>query len=76
MEGAIYAIEATVSTFVSLASFVLLVLAVSGLFFGHMAEEEKATVRGAVPEAGSAVAVQAPLPAAGAKAVLVSEVGR
>ena len=42
MEGAIYEFEATVSTFVSLASFVLLVVAISGLFFGHMAEEEKA----------------------------------
>ncbi len=41
MEGAIYEIGATVSGFVSLASFVLLVLAVSGIFFGYMAEEEK-----------------------------------
>ncbi len=41
MEGALYGIEATVSAFVSLASFVLLVLAISGVFFGYMAEEEK-----------------------------------
>ncbi len=41
MEGVIYGIDATVSGFVSLASFVLLVFAVAGICFGYMAEEEK-----------------------------------